>query len=238
MDHVLDNPAFNALNTGNKALSKGNEQAKYFPGEISPFSGLAKNTPENFKTLYDVAPINSVFGFITPNEIMMPTPWDILQRMDVLQMVCETPARQVEANEQIVPLGDEHIPAMLDLTKLTNPGPFAQRTIDFGHYCGVFDGDKLVSMAGQRLNPTPYAEISAVCTHPDYLGRGYSALLILNQVHRVKAAGEIPFLHVLSSNTRAINLYQSLGFLTRKEVYIYIINLSSINKRVIFVEKN
>jgi predicted GNAT family acetyltransferase len=143
--------------------------------------------------------------------------------MDVLQMVCEAAARLAEANEQIVPLGEEHIPAMLVLTKLTNPGPFAQRTIDFGHYKGIFDGGKLVAMAGQRLNPLPYAEVSAVCTHPDYLGRGYAAQLLLNQVHRIKAASEIPFLHVLSSNQRAINLYKSLGFATRKEISIYII---------------
>ncbi|ASU33032.1 GNAT family N-acetyltransferase [Mucilaginibacter xinganensis] len=223
MNHILDNPAFNALNTGNKTLSKGTEKAKYFPAEISPFSGLAENTSENFNTLYEVAPENTVFGFVSAELIAVPAPWNVLQRMDVLQMVCETPARDAAATEPVIALGDEHIPAMLALTKLTNPGPFAQRTIDFGHYRGVFDGDQLVSMAGQRMNPTPYAEISAVCTHPDYLGRGYSAQLILNQVQRIKAAGEIPFLHVLSSNERAIKLYRSLGFVTRKEISIYII---------------
>jgi ribosomal protein S18 acetylase RimI-like enzyme len=223
MDHILDNPAFNALNTGNKKLANGNEQAKYFPPAVSPFSGLAENTPHNFKILYDIAPNNVVFGFISPTEIEIPKPWKVLQRMEVLQMVCETAARQAEADQQIVPLGEEHIPAMLALTKLTNPGPFAQRTIDFGHYKGIFDGDKLIAMAGQRLNPLPYAEVSAVCTHPDYLGRGYAAQLLLNQVHRIKAASGIPFLHVLSSNMRAINLYKSLGFATRKEISIYLI---------------
>lgn len=223
MDHILDNPAFNALNTGNKELSKGAGQARYFPADISPFAGLAENTPENFMLLYDTAPANAVFGFITPTEIDFPDPWKALQRMDVLQLVCETPVRRSETDEQIVSLGEEHIPAMLALTKLTNPGPFAQRTIDFGHYKGIFDGDKLVAMAGQRLNPSPYAEVSAVCTHPDYLGRGYAAQLILNHVHRIKAASGIPFLHVLSSNTRAINVYQSLGFVIRKEISIYVI---------------
>jgi predicted GNAT family acetyltransferase len=223
MDHILDNPAFNALNTGNKELAKGNGEAKYFPADISPFAGLAENTPANFKLLYDVAPAQAVFGFITPTEIDFPEPWNVLQQMDVLQLVCETPARQAEADERIVSLSEAHIPAMLALTKLTNPGPFAQRTIDFGHYKGIFDGDKLIAMAGQRLNPSPYAEVSAVCTHPDYLGRGYAAQLLLNHVHRIKAASGIPFLHVLSSNTRAINVYKSLGFVTRKEISIYLI---------------
>ena len=223
MDHILDNPAFNALNTGNKELAKGNGQAKYFPADISPFAGLAENTTANFRLLHDVAPADAVFGFITPIEIDFPDQWKVLQRMDVLQLVCETPVRELEANEQIVSLGEVHIPAMLALTKLTNPGPFAQRTIDFGHYKGIFDGNKLIAMAGQRLNPSPYAEISAVCTHPDCLGRGYAAQLLLSHVHRIKAASGIPFLHVLSSNTRAINVYQPLGFVTRKEISIYII---------------
>ena len=223
MDHILDNPAFNALNTGNKELSKGNGLAKYFPADISPFAGLAENIPDNFKLLHEIAPANAVFGFITPIEIDFPEPWKVVQRMDVLQLVCETPARQAEANEQIVSLGEEHIPAMLALTKLTNPGPFAQRTIDFGHYKGIFDGDKLIAITGQRLNPSPCAEVSAVCTHPDYLGRGYAAQLILNHVHRIKASAGIPFLHVLSSNTRAINVYKSLGFVIRKEISIYVI---------------
>jgi predicted GNAT family acetyltransferase len=223
MQKTLDNPAFNALNTGNKELSKGAGPARYFPADISPFAGVAENTPENLKVLYDIAPSSAVFGFITPTEIDFPDPWKALQRMDVFQLVCETPVRRSEADEQIVSLGEAHIPAMLSLTKLTNPGPFAQRTIDFGHYKGIFDGDKLVAMAGQRLNPIPYAEVSAVCTHPDYLGRGYAAQLILNHVHRIKAASGIPFLHVLSSNTRAINVYKSLGFVIRKEISIYVI---------------
>jgi predicted GNAT family acetyltransferase len=78
-------------------------------------------------------------------------------------------------------------------------------------------------MAGQRLNPAPYAEISAVCTHPDYLGRGYAGKLLLNQAKRIKAASEIPFLHVKSENERAIKVYEKLGFVTRKEMSFYVL---------------
>ncbi len=82
---------------------------------------------------------------------------------------------------------------MLTLTQLTNPGPFAARTIDFGHYYGIFEGDKLVAMAGQRLHAFEYAEISAVCTHPDHSGRGYARELLLHQLHRIQTAKNIPF---------------------------------------------
>jgi predicted GNAT family acetyltransferase len=143
--------------------------------------------------------------------------------MDCLQMVCETPARQVDFKDSLATLTKEHVPAMLELTKLTNPGPFAQRTIEYGHYRGIFDGGQLVAMCGQRMNPKPYAEVSAVCTHPDHVGKGYAAQLIMYQVERIKAAGEIPFLHVLAKNERAVKLYESLGFKTRGRMLFYVV---------------
>jgi predicted GNAT family acetyltransferase len=86
------------------------------------------------------------------------------------------------------------------------------RTIEFGHYYGVFHEGKLVAMTGQRLHPSPYAEISAVCTHPDFLGRGYAGALIQQQLHLIQMENKVPFLHVRSDNERAIALYHRLGF--------------------------
>ncbi|MGZ3836850.1 MAG: GNAT family N-acetyltransferase, partial [Mucilaginibacter sp.] len=146
-----------------------------------------------------------------------------LQFIKGLQMVCDIEKEQDLVQRQMVPLKDEHIPQMLALTKLTNPGPFAARTIDFGHYQGVFDEDKLVAMAGQRLHVFEYAEVSAVCTHPDHLGKGYARELLLHQINRIKAASGVPFLHVRYDNERAISLYERLGFSTRKEVYFYVL---------------
>jgi predicted GNAT family acetyltransferase len=77
-------------------------------------------------------------------------------------------------------------------------------------------------MAGQRLHIFNYAEISAVCTHPDYLGRGYAKQLLIHQINRIKTASEIPFLHVRYDNDRAIKVYESLGFSTQREIYFYV----------------
>jgi predicted GNAT family acetyltransferase len=137
--------------------------------------------------------------------------------------VCNITPEQVAGSTPIVPLTNVHVPQMLALTKLTNPGPFAERTIDFGHYEGIFEGDKLVAMAGQRMHAFNYAEVSAVCTHPDHTGRGYARLLLLHQLQRIKAASDIPFLHVRYDNERAIKVYESLGFETRTEVYFYVL---------------
>ncbi|WP_114937218.1 GNAT family N-acetyltransferase [Mucilaginibacter endophyticus] len=223
MEHVLDNPAWKALNTGNRSLAGGNDIAKYFPKEISPFVGIPEVSVGNFNTLYNTIPFESYFIFIAPHDIVIPEQWTIVNYLKCLQMVFEGEIPAGFSDDDLLPLTEQHVPQMIELTQLTNPGPFIERTIEFGHYRGIFDGDKLVAMAGQRLNPTPYAEISAVCTHPDYLGRGYAGKLLLNQAKRIKAASEIPFLHVKSENERAIKVYEKLGFVTRKEMSFYVL---------------
>ena len=121
----------------------------------------------------------------------------------------------------VVPLTQEHIFQMIDLTKLTKPGPFGLRTIEFGHYEGIFDGDQLIAMTGQRLHINNYMEISAVCTHPDYRGKGYAKQLMIRQINRIIAAFGIPFLHVRYGNDSAIKVYEDLGFVKRSEMIFY-----------------
>ncbi|MEO7215109.1 GNAT family N-acetyltransferase [Mucilaginibacter sp.] len=224
MDHVLDNPVWNALSSGNKNLAEGNERIKYFDPQVSPFVGFKDNTEASFEELYHMAPVGRVFGFVSPVEVEMPAPWEVLVYIKCLQMVHnQNTVVPVDTTVELIPLTEKDIPQMLALTKLTNPGPFAERTIDFGHYHGMFDGDKLVAMAGQRMHVFNYAEASAVCTHPGYLGRGYAKKVLQFQVQRILAAAEIPFLHVRHDNERAFRVYESLGFATRKTIHFYII---------------
>ena len=121
---------------------------------------------------------------------------------------------------------DKDIPEMIKLTALTKPGPFFQRTIDFGNYEGIYAGDDLIAMSGQRLQPDPYTEISAVCVHPDHLGKGYAKKLIRNQVRKMMDAGRIPFLHLFSDNAPARTLYETLGFKTRSTMRVYMMEKS------------
>ena len=224
MNHVLDNPAWNALTSGNSNLANGNETVKHFAKEVSPFVGFKETSDESFQTLYELITHDNPVVFIASQETEIPTQWQVLRYIKCLQMIADDRREIADSSIELVLLTNEHIPQMLALTKLTNPGPFAERTIDFGHYRGIFDGDKLIAMAGQRMNPEPYAEISAVCTHPDYLGRGHAARLLLYHIERIKATGGIPYLNVLTENARAIAVYESLGFVTRKQMPIYTIH--------------
>ncbi|MFB9841014.1 GNAT family N-acetyltransferase [Mucilaginibacter ginsenosidivorans] len=222
MEHILDNPAWNAMASANRHLTGGNDSARYFDKAVSPFAALRENSPKNFLLLYDLLPRDTIL-FVTPVEMEFPCQWKVAAYIHGLQMVHDGSAIPGDIAADLVPLTRAHVPLMLELTKLTNPGPFAERTIDFGHYHGIFEGDKLVAMTGQRFHPPGYAEISAVCTHPDHTGKGYAKQLMIQQIHRIRQAGETPFLHVRYDNHRAIKVYGSLGFATRREVHFYVL---------------
>jgi ribosomal protein S18 acetylase RimI-like enzyme len=223
MDHFLDSPAWHALNTHNKQFSFGNEKARYFDREVSPFAAVRRISDENFRLLYDTVDHDGTILFMTPVEVSIPVFWKQLHKVKGIQMVWNASARLDKVVADLKALTYEHVPQMLELTKLTNPGPFDLRTIDFGHYAGIVDGDKLVAMAGQRLHIPGHAEISAVCTHPDHTGKGYARQLLLHHLHRIRATGEVPYLHVRADNVRAIKVYESLGFAKRTDMYFYVL---------------
>lgn len=226
MEYILDNPPWYALITGNKQLSRGQGEVRFFESGVSPFAGLETFSTEGFKQLYEQVPHNGPVLLMSTDEhpLIIPAIWNAGQAIKGLQMVKDKPVGYPEITARLTPLKPEHIEQMLSLTALTKPGPFGRRTIEFGHYEGVFEGDKLVAMCGQRLHPLPFAEISAVCTHPDHTGKGYARQLLTSQLKRIEQAGDTAFLHVRYDNKRAIDVYRSLGFSARKVVYFYLLN--------------
>ncbi|MEB0250069.1 MULTISPECIES: GNAT family N-acetyltransferase [unclassified Mucilaginibacter] len=224
MQHVLDNPIYNALVTGSKHLDVGDSDATYFQRDVAPFAGLAGVTEDNFAALRDMVPDNGPYVFFSTDEIKFPEQWQVVKTFEMKQMVYDGPVPAHQSAQNITDLGEGHIPEMLALTELTAPGPFLQRTIEFGEYTGIFAEGKLVAMAGQRMQPLPYVEISAVCTHPDHLGKGYAGILLNEQIKRIMAAGKTPFLHVLADNP-AIRVYQRVGFKNRTDILGYVCNI-------------
>jgi predicted GNAT family acetyltransferase len=123
-----------------------------------------------------------------------------------------------------VRLGAEHVPQMLPLTALTKPGPFAERTVELGEYYGVFEGERLVAMAGERFQAGTLREISGVCTHPDFQGRGLGRRLVEMLIRIELARGEIPFLHVMADNHLARRLYERMGFRRTQDCVIRVVS--------------
>nr|WP_068888017.1 GNAT family N-acetyltransferase [Pedobacter panaciterrae] len=223
MTHILDNPIYNALNSAHSTLSSGTDHVKYYLEDIGSFAGLKDNSKLDFETLYENSPLESLFIIFTPNVVDIPDQWKLITQIDMFQMIYESKELPAGTDIDFVDLDKSHVEEMTALVELTQPGPFRSRTIELGNYTGVFSEDKLVAMAGHRLNPTPYTEISAVCTHPDHLGKGYAFQLLREQIRRILKKSEIPFLHVRNDNDGAVKLYKKLGFDIRAEMIAYVI---------------
>lgn len=223
MAHLLDNMIWQAINTGNRDMAVVDGDAGYYRANIAPFAGMKEWSDVNSDKLHSILPSGSKIALASLNETALnEKQWNVLVHMDCCQMVYEQPVHTFTTSQSslIVPLNDEHIPQMLELTKLTKPGPFFERTIEFGNYFGIFKDEKLVAMAGQRMHPVPYMEVSAVCTHPDHRGNGYAKALMLHVMKLILDSSFTPFLHVLAGNTGAIRLYESIGFRVRTRLWI------------------
>ena len=226
MDHILDNMIWNAINTGNNDIAIINEDVGCYLPDIAPFAGMKVFNDANLKKLYEFIPANRSVAISSLYKMDHDeSKWKLLQPMDVTQMVYEHSVNTfiTKNSPSIVPLSEEYVPQMMELTALTKPGPFLQQTIRFKNYFGIFVEGRLVAMTGQRMHPRPYMEVSAVCTHPDFRGRGYAKALMLHVMKIILNNSFTPFLHVLSNNTNAIELYQTIGFRTRKQIFVDVI---------------
>lgn len=228
MSSILENPVWNALNSGSFKHSLGNDRVRYMHRDKGLFVGFQSYEQEEWEDLDKWLSQGSPIILFTPGDIPIPKKWDVKMQRSISQMVFDS--KEIPPSEEkpkAYPLTKKDIPSMLALTSLTNPGPFFSKTIELGYFEGVFDGENLVSMTGQRLQPDPFVEISAVCTHPDYLGNGFAAELIRNQIRRILGQSKIPFLHVYPDNFGAIRLYEKLGFSLRKEMRVYFLEKNS-----------
>lgn len=223
MEQLLNNPIYHALTSGQESISKGTAAVKYYVENMAAFAGLKENSTENLEILYQITPPDSVFVIFSKNQFQIPNQWQLLMHIDMYQLVYDSKEIPLIDQENWMDLSEIHVPEMKALVELTKPGPFLDRTIEFGNYTGIFNVDKLVAMAGHRFNPAPYREISAVCTHPDHLGQGYAFSILQEQIKRILLRNEIPFLHVKSDNDGAVKLYQKLGFVIRTEMTAYVI---------------
>ncbi len=226
MSHILDNMIWNAITTGNSSIGMVKGEVGCYNDDIAPFVGVKELNEANLDKLYDFIPAGrrvaiSYFDTIALDE----NKWETVQHLECCQMVYEEPVTTFTTNASslIVPLTDEHVTQMLELTTLTKPGPFFSKTILFGNYFGIFVDGRLAAMTGQRMHPVPYMEVSAVCTHPDLRGHGYAKALMLQVMKIILDNSFTPFLHVLTSNTTAIQLYESIGFRTRTKIFIDVI---------------
>ena len=139
-------------------------------------------------------------------------------RFPLLQMVASGPSNGADIAASLLTVAD--IAAMTDLVAATEPGPFGLRTPLLGRYLGIWQGERLVAMAGERLRVPGHVELSAICVRPEARGQGYAAALTVRLMRLAFEGGEVPFLHVRPDNVGAVALYKRLGFATRRELVV------------------
>ncbi len=211
--HPLDNPVWQSLSTQHSGLALTADRAARYPSCIVPFAAVAApdtRAGSQLASLVDDGESVFIVGVAPP----APQGWVLEPKPPVLQMVCEAPPAEVPG-PAIVEMTADQGGDMLALTALVFPGFFRPRTLDMGRYLGIYDGGKLAAMAGERMRLDGYQEMSAVCTDPGYIGRGYAKRLLSQLCRDTYARGFTPFLHVYADNTRAIGVYRALGFTDR-----------------------
>lgn len=203
---VLDNPVWTSLTGPHQRFAERHGGAARYLPEVSPF--LAVGSEDAWP---DVAALAGPGAVVVVAGVHTPSDWDVIEEIPGVQLV--DAGVSAAPFSQAVRLTHADVPEMMDLVDRTQPGPFRERTIELGTYLGVRDDEgRLIAMAGERLHPPGWTEISAVCTDPLYRGRGLATDLVRALVAGIRSRGEQALLHAAASNTGAIRLYESMGF--------------------------
>ncbi len=213
---TLDNPVWYALQTTHKAFAQGTPAVQRYVAGTLQFVGCADPLHAD---LNEILPWTSagekmiIIGELPP----LPDNWTLLRQLDCIQMICEQSVSL--PTPDVVPLDD--VEEMLALVNLVQPGFFYKNTPLLGNYFGIRQEGKLVAIAGERTKITGLVEVSAVCTHPEFTGRGYAQQLVAHIVNRNVANGDALYLHFLTSNDRARKVYERLGFSDRRAIVFW-----------------
>jgi predicted GNAT family acetyltransferase len=219
----LDNPTWEALTSKQARLAAGDGLARRFFPSIAPFAAVERLTGDALEQLADLlAPGESVLlqALTDVSSIATAAGLRAEKLFDILQM---TDAHTMESGDMddVERLSAADAEDMIALAVRTNPGPFAQRTVETGQYIGLRDKERLIAMAGERMRLDGFVEISAVCVDDNYRGQGIAARLMNILRAEIRKRGDVPFLHVRADNATAIGLYRRMGFEDRRAFALY-----------------
>ena len=199
----------------------GDERARRFQPDINCFAATPDESADSLRALAELVQPgdDSVYLLQVPPIAAPPG----LQAAKVARGVQMVATRRLQADDGAQVLGDADAAEMLALAALTQPGPFLARTHTMGRFIGLRVNGRLAAMAGERMRFPGHVEVSGVCSHPDFRGRGLARRLSAAVTADIQRRGERPFLHAWTTNTAAIALYESLGFKVRTEVNVAVL---------------
>ena len=216
-NHPLDRPVWSALTSRQAHLALGDDQALRFDPAYALFAAAADETPGATAALGRLNVSSNGMGLVEAGDMPLPPGAVVRAQAACVQMI----ASSLNGGGRTVafePLGEADAAEMLALATLTVPGPFFEKTHRLGDFIGVRHDGRLVAMAGERMKPDGFTEVSGVCTHPDHRGRGYAGALMRVVTGRILERGEQAFLHAYAAHTATIALYETLGFRVRTKI--------------------
>jgi predicted GNAT family acetyltransferase len=217
---TLDRPVWASLSTHHAGLAEGNALARRFPRDVNLFASTRDDSPAALAALVALVQPGESVLLLQTSAIAVPPGLTTVRAAKGVQLVAPRGTPFESPGDDITPLGDPDAAAMLALARLTEPGPFLSRTHVMGSFLGIRVDGRLAAMAGERMRFPGYTEVSGVCTHPDFRGRGCARRLSAAVAQRIQARGDQAFLHAWQANRAAISLYEKLGFVLRTEVNV------------------
>ena len=221
----LDRPVWSMLTGPQAHLALGDAAAVRIDPGYGPFAAARDQSGESLAALAAVlrAPDDSI-AVVETEAWPAPADTRVVSTGELVQMIAEHPAAMRPGDDAAVALAEADLAEMTALAQVTEPGPWAEQTWRFGQFYGVQRGGKLAAMAGERMRPAPgLAEVSGVCTWPEFRGQGLAGVLIRRVMAGMTARGDVPFLHSYAANSGAIALYETLGFRVRRTMVLTVI---------------
>ena len=213
----LDNPFFSALASIHRDVALRHGETLRYPVAFAPFLGIPDAGIDLADALPQLVPEHDTVLMLGVSPAAVPTGWALEPFADLAQMHCEHELPVIEGPD-ILELDARHRGDVLALTALVYPHYFRPRTMELGRYFGMYVDGRLAAMIGERLGTPDAREMSAICTHPEFLGRGYARRLTAFLTNETLRAGQLPFLHVAYSNARAKALYEAMGYRLRRDI--------------------
>jgi predicted GNAT family acetyltransferase len=221
---ALDRPVWNML-TGRQAhLAQGDQRAVRIDPDYGPFAAARDSSDEAQAALAALVEPGGLVWVVEPEAWPVPAGLVLARTAPLVQMLAEDPRQMPEDDLRIEELGEADAADMAALALATEPGPWGERTRLYGPFYGIRRDGRLAAMAGERMRPgTGLAEVSGVCTWPEFRGAGLAARLICKVMADFTARGDAPFLHSYAGNAGAIALYESLGFRIRRNMVVTVL---------------
>jgi len=212
----LDNPIWAALRSRHAASARGSSLALRYPSAMAPFAAVPSADSDADAALDTLIDGDETVYFLGCSPRVSQA-WSLHAYAPLAQMICPEPLAPIDGPEAIE-LSDVHRADVMDLTALVYPHYFRADTMAMGRYFGIYENGRLAAMIGERMGTDRCQEISAICTHPDFNGRGYARRLLAMLTNATLERGRLPFLHVSHENVRAKGLYEQIGYRHRGDI--------------------